>query len=738
MRYVILAVVTVAWHVSPLFADAPPSVLLISSDADHRFEVGQPVTFHVELAGLGEGRQLDSLSATVDYDGDLLGVPAISSGHILPDMLDDPLDFVASAYPGQADATFLTFGADTENHIVADGIFFSFEVIPLAEGTGIIAFNLDGVDATWFDPQDPWQPVLLQAAHPTAFTVVPEPTSAMLGLSGLALAGLLTGRPRRKRSENRPRRRLKGEVLESRKMLSAGNIAEFVGWVDGPDEAEHFEVSVSPEAISLKREAGLFGLQVTARSGSDFDADVVRVTGPDGQAVASKYSRSDVAGGTDSVAIFELAAGDHIFSVIGEEDSWGPFQLDVFLVGDANGDHVVDSADARLIRSSYGAESGQDEYCLAADANLDGRITAFDLTQWKRNARNSSPPPRMGPLTYAEFLEVASTNDPSGLVPAGGVFDKVPAIVPQSGYDPAAAMRFFESEIGLVQPLPSYLSAEGGIFEVPGTSGSITVTFTWEYREAGYDNEVGIYFVNDTDGSVSALDSQDPDLEPGDTGYTAAALTSSNVDVIFSSGTDPNSSGPVEVTRDMSPGTRFSFYMVQDDSTTAAAGGTANVWFALQDANADDYAHFQETESGDSGHQSDCLSLKIEDLRNSDTGIANAPNPDPNGSPFTSNDMDFNDVVISYDDQTDAPRIVDFRAYEGPTAWTFDGTVIDDGDTEGLEIVFGGILVGETAEADSDGGFYLSLPLEEGIYGTATAYTTDTQGLESNVAMATI
>ncbi len=121
--------------------------------------LGVPTTIHVQLSGLDVGQELDALAATVVYDGVLLGVPLISSGPIVPNPLDNPLDFLTSKQSGLADATFMTFGTEPSDQIVSEGTFFTFDVTPLVYGSGSLSF--DFVDATQFNPNDPFDPILL-------------------------------------------------------------------------------------------------------------------------------------------------------------------------------------------------------------------------------------------------------------------------------------------------------------------------------------------------------------------------------------------------------------------------------------------------------------------------------------------------------------------------------------------------------------------------------------------------
>ncbi len=143
------------------------------------------VTIYVQLSGLEVGQELDTLAATVLYDGALLGTPSISSGPIVPNPLDDPLDFLAFGRSGLADATFLTFGTEWYDRIVSEGTFFTFDVTALALGSGSLYF--DFVAATEFNPDFPLDPITLNPVVGPAlnFTVVevPEPTGIMLILT---------------------------------------------------------------------------------------------------------------------------------------------------------------------------------------------------------------------------------------------------------------------------------------------------------------------------------------------------------------------------------------------------------------------------------------------------------------------------------------------------------------------------------------------------------------------------
>jgi len=164
--------------------------------------VGQTATIAVRLSGLEPGDELDTLAATVGFSGSLLGEPSIMAGPIVPDPLDDPLDFLTAEKPGYAEATFLTFGQESVDRIRDNGLFFSFDVTALAPGQG--EFSFEFVDATAPNPDDRFDPlpVTVQTGGPLSVTVVPEPHGVLLlGIMGVTIGvGWMGGRWRRRRS----------------------------------------------------------------------------------------------------------------------------------------------------------------------------------------------------------------------------------------------------------------------------------------------------------------------------------------------------------------------------------------------------------------------------------------------------------------------------------------------------------------------------------------------------------
>jgi len=631
--------------------------------------VGETVTFGVQLNGLSPGEELDFLAATLEYDDALLGPATVSPGGIVP----NASDFSGFGGPGLADGSFFTFSGASADHITADGVFYTFDVDVLAEGAGVMEVTF--ADGTFFNPVDPFTP--LPAAVPAGGTLnftavdevatVPEPGSAAVWLlagSLLLVGGLFTSLRRRRtclpvggdsvgdrREKHRPRsRRLQAEPLEQRQLLAAdlgadAVFAQYVGVLNHDDDREAIEVTVRPEQVSMVDGRAVLGFQLSDRDGNAaLDPHALSITRADGGSVPILYQRDDVNAAGDSLTVAELTAGDYVFSASGQSEGRNPFELDVFLVGDADGDMQVTRDDYNALRAAHGAREGDGRYSLAADPNRDGRITSADFSLWRRAWTHS----RIG---FVEDQPAALTAQESTIA----------AVTPTAGYDGQVDQLYFESATGWVQGLDEVDGVHAGVYSTgggppaPATGGPqlfaaqtlevnepTTLQFSWDFREAGYDNEVGFYYVDDAEtGAINTGDEQNPVwVNPGDDGYDNAALASGNYEVLFASG-EVQDGQTATTQRQFDAGEHIALYMVQDNTTAAYLADPSNihVWFPFHAANPDAYEHFQETAPGDAGYRSDVdEQWKVEDL---------SPTlPNPNG---LENDADYNDVVLSID-----------------------------------------------------------------------------------------
>lgn len=128
------------------------------------------------------------------------------------------------------------------------------------------------------------------------------------------------------------------------------------------------------------------------------------------------------------------------------------------------------------------------------------------------------------------------------------------------------------------------------VLHVPGEAGQLaTATFTWDIRRASYNNELGIFRVDDASGRLG-------NLMPGDAGYATAALSSAERHIVFVSG---KKAGAV-TTLDLLSGL-YGLYLVQNSTTAAflaknssnSIRGKPLVFFGFFGANPDRFDHMR-------------------------------------------------------------------------------------------------------------------------------------------------
>ena len=149
---------------------------------------------------------------------------------------------------------------------------------------------------------------------------------------------------------------------------------------------------------------------------------------------------------------------------------------------------------------------------------------------------------------------------------------------------------------------------------------SVNVQFDWTFREALYNNEVGIYRVSDTDGRVG-------NLLPGDAGYAKAALAPGNAQVYS------QAAQPLARFATAARGRRlYAFYVIQNGKTSSflannpnnVVGGGPLAFFSIAAANPDGFDHLHAEIQPQTG----TLNLRWEDLTRG-------------------GDADYNDVVMT-------------------------------------------------------------------------------------------
>lgn len=161
-----------------------------------------------------------------------------------------------------------------------------------------------------------------------------------------------------------------------------------------------------------------------------------------------------------------------------------------------------------------------------------------------------------------------------------------------------------------------------GVFRVTGAPGQmVRVELDWTFREAAYNNEVGIYRVSDSDGRVGGL-------LPGTAGYAHAALAAGNAHVVFASGAGAGAHASL----DLQSGALYAFYIIQNGKTSTLLSsnpdnkvdGRPLAFFSIAAANPDKFDHAHASIAAQTG----LLNLRWEDL----TG---------------GGDIDLNDVVMT-------------------------------------------------------------------------------------------
>ena len=433
-------------------------------------------------------------------------------------------------------------------------------------------------------------------------------------------------------------RRAGFEPLEARQMLSAGNLfAEFVGTLTPSAPVERLDVQIAPEALGLLRDKALLGFEVRGRDGQTFDPTAVQILRPDGSLVKPEFSADNVPGRTDSVVVAELAEGNYTIKVGG-----ALFRAQPVLSGRVPGRRCQrrpsrgprrPGLHSRQLRRLLGRRPLQPRGRREPRRPDHRHRPVTGPAERERQPRAAADGRRGGPWNAAVPAASGASSGQDARAPAG--------IVPMRGYDPDAPMRFYESTGGLVQPLSMSSGGHSAVFAVSAGQNDV---LDWIYREAGYNNSLSIYRVDNAVGTLytsefgcidpTSLLTNDEHWAAKATAYRNAALL--NVLPVFDPGERPNNTeGHIEVTPVIPAGWEYYSVFVQQN-------GNSYRWFPFDTVNEDAYAHFV-AESGSDSTKSwyDDVSpkaistWKVEDLSPS---LANPNN--------YQNDADYNDLVF--------------------------------------------------------------------------------------------
>ncbi len=164
-----------------------------------------------------------------------------------------------------------------------------------------------------------------------------------------------------------------------------------------------------------------------------------------------------------------------------------------------------------------------------------------------------------------------------------------------------------------VVELETRLTPATDFFTVPPadtTDGPVHLRFEWGPSDAKYQNEFGIYNIDDAAGRVDGL-------LPSDNGYAGVALARAQVVLGKGSGFGAKA----EVTT--AGGQLLGFYLVANATTLEAQVAGATVFFSFDAANADKMEHVRTVDRGDGGRD-----FRFEDQ-------------------LGGGDQDFNDAIVS-------------------------------------------------------------------------------------------
>jgi hypothetical protein len=188
-------------------------------------------------------------------------------------------------------------------------------------------------------------------------------------------------------------------------------------------------MTVGAGNFTMPRGQALLGFNLRPSSGSGFDPGLVQInrgTGATATPLAPTFQSVDTGADNSALTIVSMNSGQfsatvrsqlHPFHVKDRDidifqGTTGNFTLEVFLVGDANGDFVVNATDINLINDKQGIARGQTGYLREADVNLDGTINTQDLTLARQN---------LGVRTSIRPLTLQTTLSENGATITNGV-----------------------------------------------------------------------------------------------------------------------------------------------------------------------------------------------------------------------------------------------------------------------------------------------------------------------------
>jgi hypothetical protein len=181
------------------------------------------------------------------------------------------------------------------------------------------------------------------------------------------------------------------ETLEIRIALStmapANVLGNAFGEVDHPHEVSTTRVVAQAKNLTPQKRATILGLFVEPTPGSSLAPRILGVTGLQGTSLAVKQGRQFRAGvHAQTVAFTKIQQpGSLSTGVTGRAQTVGGYLAQTTLVGDVNGDGVVNLADVQAFAASYMSRKGEPSYNPAADFNQNGVVNLEDAKALMKN-----------------------------------------------------------------------------------------------------------------------------------------------------------------------------------------------------------------------------------------------------------------------------------------------------------------------------------------------------------------
>jgi hypothetical protein len=200
------------------------------------------------------------------------------------------------------------------------------------------------------------------------------------------------------------------EALESRRLLSSV-FAHLNGASMPAGGHETIQLKIARRDFQMPTERILLGFSMSESGGTTGRMAMIPVE-------RVLLRRVHPAGGATKLMLAKVRSGPVELRMEAGKAAMGPVSIDVYLVGDANGDHRVTARDLALIRSLRGVRAGQPRYSVDADVNRDGVINARD---WQLARLNLGASTRVRPLSVTLAMSPASDPDGDGVVTSSTV-----------------------------------------------------------------------------------------------------------------------------------------------------------------------------------------------------------------------------------------------------------------------------------------------------------------------------